>query len=114
MMDEHKFDEWEQELTEALTRRPAPPGLKQRIFAERARRAEAERFNRSRLWMRVAASIALAAAVSGAGLWQWHREEADRQRGEEARQQVMTALGITARTLDKVQQRLAAHNENQQ
>ena len=103
------LEEFERELAARLVRREAPSGLKARILAERARRAQAARHGRQVMWMRLAASVLLAAVLSGAGLWQWRRVE-DRRRGEEARRQVMTALGITARALDKVQERLAAHD----
>jgi hypothetical protein len=105
------MDGFEKELSEAMTRRPAPPGLLERILAERARRAAAERNGRHGMWMRLAASVAIAAMLSSAGLWQWRRVE-EHRRGEAARQQVMTALGITARALDKVQRRLDANDGN--
>jgi hypothetical protein len=103
------MDEFEKELSEAMTRRPAPPGLKGRILAERAQRVAAERNGRSVMWMRLAASVAIAAMLSGAGVWQWRRVE-EHRRGEEARQQVMTALGVTARALDKVQKHLESND----
>ncbi len=107
------MDGFEKELSEALTRRPAPPGLKGRILAEKARRAEAERNGRHVMWMRLAASVVIAAVLAGAGSWQWRRVE-ERRRGEEARQQVMTALGITAKALDKVQRRLQANDTKEE
>jgi hypothetical protein len=103
------MDDFEKELSESLTRRPAPPGLKGRILAERARRAAAEHDGRHVMWMRLAASMALAAVLAGGAGWQWQRVE-ERRRGEEARQQVMTALGITAKALDKVQKQLQAND----
>jgi hypothetical protein len=105
-------------LTDALVRRPAPPGLKGRILAERRRRIEARHGTRSVAWMRLAASLALVGILAGAGAWQWRRVQAqrsnedERRRGEEARRQVMTALGITARALDHVEMRLEARNRN--
>lgn len=102
----------EEALAEALTRRPAPPGLKGRILAERRRRIEARHSTRSVVWMRLAASLALVGILAGAGTWQWRRVE-ERRRGEEARRQVMMALGITARALDRVEMRLAARSRNE-
>jgi hypothetical protein len=104
-----EMDQFEKELSEAMTPRPAPPGLKGRILAERARRAAAERNGRNVVWMRLAASVAIAAVLSSAGLWQWRRVE-EHRRGEAARQQVMTALGVTARALDKVQKHLESND----
>jgi hypothetical protein len=110
MTGEHNsMDDFEKELSESLTRRPAPPGLKGRILAERARRATVEQNGWRVMWMRLAASVAIAAVLAGAAGWQWQRVE-ERRRGEEARQQVMTALGITAKALDKVQKRLQAND----
>ena len=103
------MDDFEKELSESLTRRPAPPGLKGRILAERGRRAESEQNGRHVMWMRLAASVTIAAVLAGGAGWQWQRVE-ERRRGEEARQQVMTALGITAKALDKVQKRLQAND----
>jgi hypothetical protein len=113
---EHEaMDGFEKELSESLLRRPAPPGLKGRILAERTRRAAAEQSGRRVLWMRLAATLAILAILAGAAGWQWRRVE-DRRRGEAARQQAITALEITSRALDKIQDkvqaRLAAHNGN--
>ncbi|HEX8811309.1 MAG TPA: hypothetical protein VF742_04890, partial [Terracidiphilus sp.] len=107
------MDGFEEELSESLVRRPAPPGLKGRILAERARRRVVEQSSWRVIWMRLAASLLIAAVLAGVARWQWQRVE-DRRRGEEARQQVLTALSITARALDKVQTRLAAHNGNEE
>ncbi len=105
------MNEFERQVAEALARRPAPPALKRRILTERARRVEIERHSRPRIWLRLAASILLVGILAGAGLWQ-HRREEERHRGEEVRRQVMIALGITARALDHVETRLAAHDHD--
>jgi hypothetical protein len=110
-MDESRMSEFERRVAEALVRRPAPPGLKRRILAERARRAEVDRHSYSRTWMRLAASILLVGIVAGAGFWQYRREE-ERRKGEEVQRQVMTALGITARALDHVETHLAEHGQD--
>jgi hypothetical protein len=109
-MEHERKDGFEEELREALTPRPAPPTLLGRILAERTRRAAAEQNGRRVMWMRLAAGLAIAAALAGAAGWQWQRVE-ERRRGEAARQQVMTALGVTARALDKVQRRLESGDE---
>ena len=111
------MDGFEKELSESLLRRPAPPGLKGRILAERARRSAARQSDRRVLWMRLAAMLAIVTILAGAAGWQWQRAE-DRRRGEAARQQVITAMEITGRALnkiqDKVQARLAAHDGNEE
>ena len=111
-MNEHEsIDAFERELSESLTRRPAPPSLKRHILAERERRAAEARASHRVIWMRLAASLVLAAILAGIAGWQWQRIE-ERRRGEAARRQVMTALGITARALNKVQAQLELHNES--
>lgn len=109
--NEDGMSEFERQVGEALVRRPAPPGLKRRILTERARRAEIARHSHSRLWMRLAASILLVGILAGVGLWQYRREE-ERRKGEEVRRQVILALGITARALDHVQERLAGQGHD--
>jgi hypothetical protein len=110
MYVEHEpFDEFEIELRQALERRPAPPGLKRKLLAERAARkrpqATGETFV---MWQRLAASIVLVAAVGGGFAWRQHEEE--RRKGEEARRQVLTALRITSHALDHAQAQLEEHD----
>lgn len=114
------MDEFEQELRQALERRPAPPGLKRRLME--ARNARAQR--RSRLgrilafplgrpaggvWVKVAAMLVIAVVVGGGVEWRQKQVE-EQRRGEAARREVMTALRITSHALDSVQARLAAHD----
>jgi hypothetical protein len=99
-----EMTEFEERLRGAMRRQAAPVGLKTRVLAQsRERRREARR---SWLWMwqRVTAVLVVAAAVGGAVEYR-HVEEV--RKGEEARQQVMTALRITGKTLNRVQARLA-------
>lgn len=109
------MDEFEQELHQALERRPAPPLLKQRILAERNRRMRKQHGWMPHLnpWMRVAASLLIAALLGGTAEWGIRHNE-DRQRGEEARRQVMIALRITGRELNQVRTRLATHDGAQE
>jgi hypothetical protein len=96
---------FEDQLTQAFVRRPAPPGLKRRILNQRAQRRTVEVRNRVVFWQRLAAGFVLAAAIGGG--YTWHHVDQERK-GEAARRQVMTALRITNRTLDQIQARLAA------
>jgi hypothetical protein len=100
--------EFEQKLHRAMQRREAPIGLKQRVLARARERRQTQR---GRWWMlqRVAASVVLAAACGGYALYHQHAEE--QRKGEEARQQVLTAMRITNRTLDRVSTRLASDSQ---
>ena len=98
------MDEFETKLRQTLERRPAPPGLKQRILDERSRRRRVRLHGRSVFMQRLVASLVLAAAAGGAIVWRHVQEQ---RKGQAARQQVLTALRITARALDQVQARLA-------
>ena len=100
------MDDFESELREAFERRPAPPALKRRLMEQR-RRQRPHAF----AWQRLAASLALAAVLGGA--FAWHRAE-QRRKGEEARQQVLTALRITSHALNEMNERLAARDRNDQ
>ena len=103
------MDEFEQELQQAMLRRPAPPSLKGKILASRKRQNTQRVHARMVMWQRLAASIVLAAVAGGAFLW--HDAE-ERRKGEEARQQVLTALRITSHALQRMNQQLADRNRN--
>lgn len=110
--DERELAGFEQELRQAMQHREAPSGLKQRVLAQARERRRA---GRGRLWMlqRVAASAVLAAVVGGFAVYHEAEQRASARRaeeerkGEEARQQVLTALRITNKTLNHVSDRLA-------
>jgi hypothetical protein len=102
-------DDIEQELREAMLRLPAPPSLKRKILARRQRQNTQRVHARLVMWQRLAASIVLAAVAGGAYLW--HDAE-ERRKGEEARQQVLTALRITSHALQQMNQQLADRNRN--
>ena len=112
-MDElERRDEFEQELQQAFERRPAPPGLKRRLqergLLDKKRRQQVHRpfFT----WQRMAASIVLTAVLAGSVEWRI----VERRRKEElARQQVLTALRITSRALNRMNERLAARRGGQ-
>ena len=117
---------FEQRLRVAIERRAAPAGLKQRVLAEAARRRQRQswlpgrRFSagrgmqgqggEGRGWMlqRIAASALLAVLFGGFAVYERHQKQvAELLRGEEAREQVLTAMRITTRTLGRVNARLA-------
>jgi hypothetical protein len=105
------MDDFEQEMRQALERRPAPPSLKQRVMDERARRMR-QRMHlvpRMHSWVRIAASLLMVAILAGTAEWGIHRQQ-ERRRGEEARRQLMIALRITGRELNQVQARLTTHD----
>lgn len=103
------MDDFEQELRQAMVRRPAPPSLKRKILDGR-RRQNTERIHaRVVMWQRLAASVVLAAMAGGA--YAWHNAEQHRK-GEEAKQQVMTAFRITGHALERMNQQLADRNRN--
>jgi hypothetical protein len=103
------MNDFERELQSAFARRPAPPHLKRKIMERR--RQQAGRSHRT-IWLeRLAASLILAAVASGAALW---HHEVEQRRGEEARQQVMTALRIANHALDQMNAQLAEHNRDAQ
>lgn len=108
-MEFEPMDDLEQELRQGMLRRPAPPSLKRKIL-ERRKRENTQRVHaRMVLWQRLAASIVLAAMAGGA--YVWHNAE-EQRKGEEAKQQVMTALRITSRALQQVNQQLTDHNRS--
>jgi len=98
------MEEFEQQLRQALERRPAPPSLKRKLMARRrAQRPPSHLL----AWQRLAASVALAAMLGGAVTW---RNVEERRKGEAARAQVLTALRITGHALDQMNTQLAAHS----
>lgn len=105
--DEMELAEFERKLRMALQRREAPMGLKARVLAQS--RARRRRFSEGGGWVvqRIAASAVLAAIASGIVVYrQMEVRAAERQKGEQARAQVMLALRITGRALDRVNERI--------
>ena len=107
----NKFDEFEDQLRRAFERRPAPPSLKRRVMEQRQWRRTLHLHRRTVIWQRLAASFVLAALLGGGLAWR-HAEE--QRKGEQARQQVLTALRITSRALNQMNARLAARNRADQ
>lgn len=107
--DEMELAEFERKLRMALQRREAPLGMKARVLAQaRARRRDGYRAQQSG-WVlqRIAALAVLAAIASGIVVYrQMEVKSVERQKGEEAKAQVMLALRITGRALDRVSERI--------
>jgi len=106
-MDNRDLAEFEQKLRLAMRHREAPLGMKQRVLA-RARERRPARHGRWWMVKRIAASVVLVAGIAGlwSGVTVYHQNE-ERRKGEEARQQVLTAMRITNKTLDRVSDKLA-------
>ncbi|HEX4321885.1 MAG TPA: hypothetical protein VHZ52_13315 [Acidobacteriaceae bacterium] len=100
---------FEEMLREAMQRREAPLGLKQRVLARarERRRAEQRPWWQRHLVQRIAAPIVLAVVIGGFMVQRQMAERAlEQKKGEEAREQVMTAMRITSKTLGRVNERL--------
>ena len=106
-----QIDEFERELKQAMERRPAPPSLKRRIMQQRNMQRTERVHSYTIWWQRLAASVLLAGVIVGGYSW---RQAEDRRKGEEAKQQVLTALRITNRALNDMNRRLVARNHADQ
>jgi hypothetical protein len=108
--DEREVVEFERKLRFAMQHSEAPIGLKQRVLARARNSASARRqTQQGRGWIlqRIAASALLASVFGGYAVYRQHEERVtERIRGEEARQQVMTALRITSRVLSRAADRV--------
>ena len=100
--------EFERELKQAMVRRPAPPGLKRRILQTRSARRTARHHTTMIWWQRVAASLVAGAVLAGGFGW---RQMEERRKGEEAKQQLITALRITNQVLNNMNRKLAEHDK---
>lgn len=106
-----RIDEFERELRQAMERRPAPPSLKRRILQQRNVRSTQRVQSHTIWWQRLAASLLLVGVIAGGYSWQQAEE---RRKGEEAKQQVLTALRITNRALNDMNRRLVERNRADQ
>jgi len=96
------MDDFEHDLLAAMQRQAAPPGLKRAVLKTVVDRRSQDR--RRMLWLeRLAASVVLAGVAGGAVLW---RNIDEQRRGEQAKQQVFTALRITNRALEQMRVQL--------
>lgn len=105
-----QIDEFENVLRQAMERRPAPPSLKRRILQQRAMRRTQRIHSHTIWWQRLAASVLLAGVIAGGYSW---RQVEERRKGEEAAQQVLTALRITNHALNDMNRRLLARNREE-
>ena len=103
------MDDFERDLHAAMQRKPASAGLKRKVMERRAKARAIRRHQRVVWWERLAASIVLVGVVSGAFTW---RSMEQRRKGEEAKQQVFTALRITSRALQQMNEQLTQQNKN--
>jgi len=100
--------EFEQKLRFALQHRTAPMGMKARVLATARERRRQKQHGWQWMVQRVAASVVIAAIAGGAVAY--HQIE-ERRKGEAAREQVMLALKITNKTLNRVNERLTDDNQ---
>jgi hypothetical protein len=102
------MDELERELRQALERRPAPPSLKRKILERRGRQNTERLRRRVVFWQRLAACVLLTGALGGALVW---RDAEEQRKGEQAREQVFTALRIANRALSEMNAQLSERNQ---
>lgn len=111
-MEFEPMDDFERQLREAMARRPAPPALKRKIF-ERRDRKRVKRFPSLRIFQWGPATAVLAAmtvvvviVAAAAGGLLMRRQMEEQRKGEQAKQQVLTALRITGHALQQMNQQL--------
>jgi hypothetical protein len=102
------MDELERELRLGVQRQPAPPSLKRKIM-ERRGQQRAQQHRRMVWFERLAATVVLAAVAGGAAFW---RHVVEQRKGEEAKQQVFTALRVTNHALQVMNEQLEERNKN--
>jgi hypothetical protein len=112
------FDDFENELRENLKREPAPASLKRKVMERRQNRAQlhlsrSSARQRSRMiWFeRIAASLVMAGVAGGALVGHYAIE---RRKGEEAKQQVFTALRVTNHALQVMNAQLQERDKDSQ
>jgi len=110
-------DDFERELRESLKRQPAPESLKHKVMDRRAQnrgqiqsiRSAARQRNRM-IWLeRIAASLVLAGVAGSAAIGHYAVE---RRKGEEAKQQVFTALRLTNHAFQVMNEQLQQQDKD--
>jgi hypothetical protein len=92
------IDDFESELQAALARVAAPPELRRKVMNRLWEQAWTAQ--RRMMWFeRIAASLVVVAVIGGAVVG---RNAIEKRRGEEAKQQVFTALRIANRALEEM------------
>jgi hypothetical protein len=103
------MDEFESELHASFARVPAPSELKHKVMNQLWEQAWHAR--RRMVWFeRIAASLVVVAVMGGAVV---SRNAIERHRGEEAKQQVFTALRIANRALEEMSVQLQERESTQ-
>ena len=112
------FDDFENELRDSLKREPASASLKRKVMEARQNRVHlhltrTSARQRSRMiWFeRIAASLVLAGVAGGAVVGHYAIE---RHRGEEAKQQVFTALRVTNHAFEVMNEQLQRRDKSSQ
>jgi hypothetical protein len=105
-----EIDAFERELRQVMERKPAPPSLKRRILQARSEQKTEKLHIRTVWWQRLAASVLIAGVLAGGYGW---RQVEERRKGEEAKQQLLTALRITNRALNDMNRRLTERNREE-
>ena len=112
------FDNFESELRDSLKREPAPASLKRKVMELRQNRAQLHltrttaRLRSRMIWFeRIAASLVLAGVAGGAVMGHYAIE---RRKGEEAKQQVFTALRVTNHAFEVMNQQLQRRDKSSQ
>jgi hypothetical protein len=114
-----QFDDFERELRESLAHQPAPASLKRKVMEQRRQdRARLElnrtaaRQRRRLVWFeRIAASLVVASVAASAVVGHYAIE---RRKGEEAKQQVFTALRVTNHAFQVMNEQLEKRDRNSQ
>jgi hypothetical protein len=114
-----QFDDFESELRESLVRQPAPASLKRRVMEERRQdrarlgliRTAARQRTRLIWFERIAASLVVASVAASAVVGHYAIE---RRKGEEAKQQVFTALRVTNHAFQVMNEQLEKRDGNSQ
>ena len=117
---EHPFaqiDEFERELRRSLERQPAPASLKRKVMEQRRQQRAQVRFSRTSaaqrsrmIWFeRIAASLVVASVAGSAVAGHYAIE---RRKGEEANQQVFTALRITNHAIQVMNRQLQERDKD--
>ena len=97
------MNDFEDRLREALQRREPPAGFAERVIA----RVPPRRAPIWTGWRSVAAIAAVFLVAFSALLFEWHRQVERANRAEAANRQLMYALGLAVRKIERVESRVA-------